>query len=109
MKVIILAGGKGKRLHSDTTGIPKALQQISGKSLLSYLLETVDFIQPEDICIVIGFQGQKIRAALGEGYTYAIQTERLGTGHWLVPCIGFSILTPIEARSEAMVSIQPQL
>jgi len=81
MKAIVLAGGKGKRLHSQEVDRPKALREILGKPLIRYVLDNLSFLNPSDICIVVGFQGEKVRAALGPGYTYVEQKEQLGTGH----------------------------
>lgn len=76
-RAIILAAGKGKRLNSEK---PKALHDLCGKPLIGYIVETLKGL---DIVphIVIGHQGEAVRAALGESYTYANQAEQWGTGH----------------------------
>lgn len=79
MKAIILAAGKGTRLHSEEADLPKALRLLRGRPLISYVLDNLNFLRPEDITIVVGFLGDKIKAALGEGYHYATQTELCGT------------------------------
>ncbi|MGI6704800.1 MAG: NTP transferase domain-containing protein [Clostridia bacterium] len=81
MKALVLAGGKGKRLHSQEVDMPKALREILGKPLIRYVLDNLSFLSPSDICIVVGFQGEKVMAALGPEYTYVEQKEQLGTGH----------------------------
>lgn len=74
---IILAAGKGKRLHSEK---PKALHDLCGKPLIGYILEQCMAlgITPH---IVVGHQGELVRSALGENYIYAFQKEQWGTGH----------------------------
>ena len=70
MKAIILAAGKGTRLHSAEAEMPKALHDLRGRPLISYVLENLDFLDPKDIIIVVGFLGEKVKAALGDQYRY---------------------------------------
>ena len=81
MKAIILAAGKGTRLASEAADLPKALRLANGRPLISYVLENIDFLAPKDICIVVGFLGEKIKQALGPAYHYVEQTEQKGTAH----------------------------
>lgn len=81
MKAIILAAGKGTRLKSEKDDLPKALRLANGRPLISYVLENIDFLPPEDICIVVGFLGDKVKEALGPAYHYVEQTEQKGTAH----------------------------
>jgi len=79
--VIILAAGKGKRLQSEEHELPKALRQVSGKPLIRYVLEQLDFIPPERTTIVIGYRGDQVRAELGDAYHYVVQEIIDGTAH----------------------------
>ena len=81
MKAIVLAAGKGTRLESERSDLPKALRLANGRPLISYVLENIDFIAPEDICIVVGYMGEKVRQALGPRYRYVEQAEQMGTAH----------------------------
>ncbi|MFN3412204.1 MAG: NTP transferase domain-containing protein [Exilispira sp.] len=81
MKCIILAAGKGKRLQSEKFQIPKALRELNGKPILSYVLENIYFIDKKDIVIVIGFMGEMVIEKIGSHYTYVWQNQQLGTGH----------------------------
>jgi bifunctional N-acetylglucosamine-1-phosphate-uridyltransferase/glucosamine-1-phosphate-acetyltransferase GlmU-like protein len=81
MKAIILAAGKGTRLASEAADLPKALRLANGRPMISYVLENIDFLKPEDICIVVGFLGDKVKQALGPAYPYVEQTEQLGTAN----------------------------
>ena len=81
MKAIVLAAGKGTRLHSEEFNLPKVLREALGKPLLGYVLSNISFVDKKDICIVIGYMGEKVRAYAGEDYAYAVQSEQKGTGH----------------------------
>lgn len=87
-QVIILAAGHGKRMQSE---LPKALTRFLGKTFIERVLASV---AESGICdnpiIIIGKKKEMIRDFLGNGYTYAIQEEQLGTGHAVSmakPCV----------------------
>ena len=77
--VIILAGGKGKRMNSEQEG-PKVLRKVGGVSLI---LRTLSAVRPicETPTIVVGFGADQVITATGERYHYVHQAEQLGTGH----------------------------
>ena len=85
MRVIIPAAGKGTRLKTGSD-LPKVLQKVCGKPLLETVLEQVDFVPPEDIYIVVGYQKEKIMGYFGSRYHYVEQKEQLGTGHAVMVC-----------------------
>ncbi len=80
MKLVVLAGGKGKRLNSEATGIPKAMRKACGKPLLQYVLNSAGFIAPEDTVLIVGFMKEVILEAY-PNLAYAHQAEQKGTGH----------------------------
>lgn len=82
IKAVVLAAGKGKRLGSELTGIPKVMREAAGRPLLSYVLDALDFVRPEDTVLVVGYKREKVMAAFS-GYAFAVQEEQLGTGHAL--------------------------
>ena len=82
MKAIILAAGKGKRLHSEQFSAPKVLREANGKPLLRYVVNNLSFIpDKKDIVIVAGYKKEMVFDAFQDGYTFAVQEEQLGTGH----------------------------
>ena len=81
IRVIVLAAGKGKRLQSESTDLPKVLREAAGRPLLAWVLDNLAFISQDRTILVIGFQAEKVQLAMGETYQYAFQKEQLGTGH----------------------------
>jgi bifunctional UDP-N-acetylglucosamine pyrophosphorylase/glucosamine-1-phosphate N-acetyltransferase len=79
IRVVILAAGKGKRMHSE---LPKVLIPFRGKPMIEQLLASVREagIDGKPI-IVIGNNGDLVQKTLGEGYEYIVQEQQLGTGH----------------------------
>ncbi len=80
LAVIILAAGKGKRMHS---GLVKVLHPLLGRPMLSYPLEvTLGHLQPEKTVVVIGHQGKQIQTSFSDPrVTFVEQEDQLGTGH----------------------------
>jgi len=76
---IVLAAGQGTRMKSSH---PKVLHQILGRPLVAYLLDTLKSIGVPDILVVVGYQYEKVMAALeGEGVRFVVQEPQQGTGH----------------------------
>jgi len=80
VKAVVLAAGKGTRLHNDEIDAPKVMREANGKPLLWYVLDALSFIDKKDIILVVGYKKESITEKFGE-YPHAVQTEQLGTGH----------------------------
>lgn len=80
VKAIVLAAGKGTRLRTEGVDLPKVLRVAAGRPLLGYVLEELGFLEPEDILLVVGYEGEKV-AATFPGYPKVFQCPQLGTGH----------------------------
>jgi len=75
---IILAGGKGTRMKSDS---PKVLFKLSDKTLVEYCVDTVQQLGVERVIVVVGYKKDLVEEVLGSKVEYAVQEEQLGTGH----------------------------
>jgi UDP-N-acetylglucosamine diphosphorylase/glucosamine-1-phosphate N-acetyltransferase len=80
IKAAVLAAGKGTRLRTEGSDLPKVMRQAAGKPLLAYVLDALSFIPPRDCVIVVGYEKEKVIEAFSE-YSFAVQAEQLGTGH----------------------------
>jgi bifunctional UDP-N-acetylglucosamine pyrophosphorylase / glucosamine-1-phosphate N-acetyltransferase len=79
LSVVILAAGQGKRMKSD---LPKVLQPVAGRPLLKHVIDAARSLEPSATYVVYGHGGDSVREALkDEPVTWALQAERLGTGH----------------------------
>lgn len=92
MKGVILAAGKGSRLYPVTHVIPKPLLPLGNRLTLEYAFDQLKEIGVTEICLVVGENEPKMRAALGDGsqfgvkLTYVVQTEPKGLAH----AVGFA-------------------
>ena len=69
MKAIVLAAGKGTRMCSENSDVPKVMRLALGKPLLYYVLSALSFIKPEDTVLVVGYKKDKVMEAFAEiGY-----------------------------------------
>ncbi|MGM0602657.1 MAG: bifunctional UDP-N-acetylglucosamine diphosphorylase/glucosamine-1-phosphate N-acetyltransferase GlmU [Bacillota bacterium] len=75
---IILAAGKGTRMHSDRI---KVLHKVAGKSMLKHVISTLDNLETDIICVV-GHQKDEVKDEINDSrIKFAVQSEQLGTGH----------------------------
>ncbi|SNR80908.1 UDP-N-acetylglucosamine pyrophosphorylase /glucosamine-1-phosphate N-acetyltransferase [Methylobacillus rhizosphaerae] len=76
---MILAAGKGTRMHS---GKPKVLHALAGRPILQHVLDTARKLNPSKIIVIYGFGGDAVPQALpADDITWVQQAEQLGTGH----------------------------
>ncbi len=79
ISVIILAAGKGTRMHSK---LPKVLQPLASQPLLEHVVASAESLQARSICVVYGHGGEIVQEHFaGRELVWALQEPQLGTGH----------------------------
>ena len=79
LAVVILAAGQGSRMKS---AIPKVLHLLAGMPLLGHVIAAARCLQPVQVIVVYGHEGDLVRQAFPDpDLTWVQQTEQLGTGH----------------------------
>lgn len=87
INVVVLAAGKGTRMHSD---LPKVLHSIAGRSLLQHVLDTASAISASSVHVVIGHGADKLRdAMLEQPVNLVVQEPQRGTGHAVLQALPF--------------------
>src|SRR3990167_9524187 len=83
LNVVILAAGKGTRMKSL---LPKVLQPLAKKPLLSHVLQTSLRLNATRVIVVYGHGGEQVKDQIssqfpGSPIEWVEQREQLGTGH----------------------------
>jgi D-glycero-alpha-D-manno-heptose 1-phosphate guanylyltransferase len=86
MDAIILCGGRGTRLASVVSDVPKPLAMVKNKPFLTYLLDYLSkYPQIDRVIFATGYLSEKIEKFYGDKYKninlkYSVEKEALGTG-----------------------------
>ncbi len=78
LAIVVLAAGQGKRINSR---YPKVLHPVAGRAMLKWVIEAATSLEPACLAVVVGYEAEQVRVALGDGYLYIEQREQKGTGH----------------------------
>lgn len=85
MKVVIMAGGKGTRIASVKSDVPKPMIPICGKPILEWQIENLKACGLTDLTLVVGYLGNVIQEYFGDGskfgvtINYFVEDAPLGT------------------------------
>jgi bifunctional UDP-N-acetylglucosamine pyrophosphorylase/glucosamine-1-phosphate N-acetyltransferase/UDP-N-acetylglucosamine pyrophosphorylase len=77
---VVLAAGMGTRMKSD---LPKVLCPVLGRPMIEFVLDALEQAGVRRMIAVIGYRADDVRTALAgrSNVDFALQSERLGTGH----------------------------
>ncbi|GAJ78122.1 LOW QUALITY PROTEIN: N-acetylglucosamine-1-phosphate uridyltransferase [Vibrio sp. JCM 18905] len=76
---VILAAGKGTRMHSN---MPKVLHTLAGKPMAKHVIDTCTGLGAQNIHLVFGHGGDQMQTTLAEEpVNWVLQADQLGTGH----------------------------
>lgn len=79
LNIVILAAGKGTRMHSNT---PKVLHEVGAKPILGHVIDCAKALKPHKIIVVYGYGGETVKQAFAhEEIVWVHQAEQHGTGH----------------------------
>jgi dTDP-glucose pyrophosphorylase len=85
-KAVVLAAGRGTRMRELTVSRPKPMVEVSGRPVLSYILEGLRDAGVRKILIVIGYRKEVVMNHFGDGsglgveIVYVEQVRQDGTG-----------------------------
>ncbi len=78
LAAVVLAAGQGKRMQSPRA---KVLHAVAGLPLVSHVLHAIEALHVSPVVVVVGHDGDAVRAAVGDNARIAVQEKQLGTGH----------------------------
>lgn len=85
MKIIIMAGGKGTRIASINSEVPKPMIEVLGKPILQYQIECLKKQNYTEVYLIIGHLGNVIKDYFRDGSEFGVnikyieEKEPLGT------------------------------
>jgi len=86
LKAVILAAGRGTRLGSLTSDVPKPMIEVAGVPALEHVIRRIQQAGIDDFVVVVRYKAESIVDHFGDGSSmnahiqYAQQPERYGTG-----------------------------
>jgi bifunctional UDP-N-acetylglucosamine pyrophosphorylase / glucosamine-1-phosphate N-acetyltransferase len=78
LAVLLLAAGKGTRMHSK---YQKIMHEVGGKPMVQHLFDTAVSVTPIPPVIVVGPGETGVQTLFGSRAEYVLQPEAMGTGH----------------------------
>lgn len=63
------------------SGLPKVAHMAAGRSLVGWVLASVEPLEPSSTVVVVGYGAEVVTGLLPEGIVTAVQERQLGTGH----------------------------
>ncbi|MBQ5399460.1 MAG: nucleotidyltransferase family protein, partial [Ruminococcus sp.] len=75
MKTVIMAGGRGTRISSVASDIPKPMIEIEGKPVLEHEIECLRRQGFTDLIITVSHLGHIIMERLGDGARLGVKIE----------------------------------
>ena len=70
---VITAGGKGTRVASVNSSVPKPMLDVAGKPVLQHQIECLKQQGISDIILTIGHLGDQIQSFFGDGQTFGVR------------------------------------
>ena len=85
MECVVLAGGKGTRLRSVVSDLPKCMAPVAGRPFLAWLLDDLREAGFDHIILSLGYKHEAVEAWVAtrpdrESITCVVEEEPLGTG-----------------------------
>ena len=97
--MVIMAGGKGSRLHPQTENCPKPLLPIAGKPILEHIIERAKVEGFSHFILAIYHLGHMIEEYFGNGDAFGVKIEYLREESPLGTAGALSLLNPIPASA----------
>jgi dTDP-glucose pyrophosphorylase len=93
--MIIMAGGKGTRLHPHTQNCPKPLLPISGKPMLEHIIDRAKLEGFNHFILAIHYLGHMIEDHFGNGESFGVQIDYLREDAPLGTAGALGLLNPL--------------
>jgi NDP-sugar pyrophosphorylase family protein len=92
--MVIMAGGKGTRLHPLTDNCPKPMLRITGKPILEHIIERAKIEGFSHFVLAINYLGNMIEEYFGNGHALGVNIDYLREEKPLGTAGALSLLNP---------------
>lgn len=92
--MVIMAGGKGSRLHPKTENCPKPMLAITGKPILEHIIERAKIAGFSNFILAIHHLGYMIEEHFGDGHSLGVKIDYLHEESPLGTAGALSLLNP---------------
>jgi len=75
MKVVILAGGEGRRLEPYTVVLPKPLLPVADYPILEIIIKQLESYGFKDITLAVGYLGNLIKSFFNDGNKWGVKID----------------------------------
>jgi len=79
---VVLMAGTGSRLRASGETLPKPLITISGRPLISYIVEALQKVRIQNLHVVVGADGDRLAAALRPVIPSAMRLHTIPNPAW---------------------------
>ena len=93
--MVIMAGGKGTRLHPQTENCPKPLLPVAGKPILEHIIDRAKVEGFSHFILAIHHLGHMIEEYFGNGETFGVKIEYLREESPLGTAGALALLNPL--------------
>ncbi len=93
--MVIMAGGKGTRLHPQTANCPKPLLPVAGKPILEHIIDRAKVEGFSHFILAIHYLGHMIEEYFGNGDAFGVRIEYLREESPLGTAGALSLLNPL--------------
>jgi NDP-sugar pyrophosphorylase family protein len=102
MQIVVLAGGLGTRMLPLTRDVPKFLLDVAGRPFAWWLLERLASQGFDEAIVCVGYLGDEIRGAVGDGARFGLRVRYADEGPVLLGTAG-ALRSAIDLLDEAFV------
>ncbi len=79
LEVVVLAAGRGTRMHSE---LPKVLHTLAGRPMVAHVLDVARSLKAARLHVVVGHGAELVQQAVAApDVVFHVQDKQLGTGH----------------------------
>jgi dTDP-glucose pyrophosphorylase len=98
-KFVIMAGGKGSRLHPQTKNCPKPMLHVSGRPILEHIIKRASLEGFCDFLIAINYLGEMIEDYFGDGSNFGVNIAYLKEDSPMGTAGALSLIDPQPAEA----------